>query len=180
MTLLRGSFLWFKLREGFTPARAATQTAAAPHGSVWAASAVGMQWLCLPAVWSDRLSSWPHTPVKVVKLWPAADGMGGSKHWLLRKILRREGWQIISLCFTLDLYSRSTRFDCERAYFCPKLAHGHLFGDAPGTSAHPAPLSETKPSLTADTNKVFWSKKSLAELTLQAAEYLTLSVWFHW
>lgn len=143
MTLLRGSFLWFKLREGFTPARAATQTAAAPHGSVWAASAVGMQWLCLPAVWSDRLSSWPHTPVKVVKLWPAADWMGGSKHWLLRKILRREGWQIISLCFTLDLYSRSTRFDCERAYFCPKLAHGHLFGDAPGTSAHPAPLSET-------------------------------------
>lgn len=58
-----------KLREGFTAARAGTQTASAPHGSVWAASAVGMQWLCLPAVWPHRLSSWPHTPVKVVKLW---------------------------------------------------------------------------------------------------------------
>lgn len=34
MTVLRGSFLCFKLREGFTPARVSTQTATAPHGSV--------------------------------------------------------------------------------------------------------------------------------------------------
>lgn len=89
MTLLRCFFVWFKLRERFTPARAATQTATALHGSVWAASAVGMQWVCLPAVWSDRSSSWPHTPVKVVKLWPAADRIGGSKYWFLMNVL----WQ---------------------------------------------------------------------------------------